>query len=43
MENEFQFKGFMKLIGFFMPGAFEKQSFKYMKDFKAFAEGCEKR
>ena len=36
--NEFQFSGFMKLIGFLMPGAFEKQSAKYMKDFKAFAE-----
>jgi len=36
--NEFRFKGFMKLIAFFMPGAFKKQSFKYMKDFKKFAE-----
>lgn len=37
-KNEFQFSGFMKLIGFIMPGAFEKQSLKYMQDFKAFAE-----
>ena len=37
-ENEFQFKGFMKIIAFLMPGAFKKQSFKYMKDFKKFAE-----
>lgn len=36
--NEFRFNGFMKLIAFFMPGAFKKQSFKYMKDFKKFAE-----
>lgn len=38
-EQEFQFKGFMKLIGFLMPGAFKKQSLKYMNDFKKFAEG----
>ena len=37
-ENEFQFSGFMKLIGFFMGSAFPKQSLKYMQDFKAFAE-----
>lgn len=37
-ENEFQFKGFMKLIGFLMPGAFKKQSYKFQKDFKAFVE-----
>ncbi len=37
-EQEFQFKGFMKLIGLLMPGAFKKQSMKYLKDFKAFAE-----
>jgi hypothetical protein len=28
----------MRLMGFFMPGAFKKQSFTYMKDFKTFAE-----
>lgn len=39
--NEFQFKGFMKLMAFFMPGMFKKQSFKYMKDFKKFAETTE--
>lgn len=38
--NEFQFKGFMKLIGFIMPGAFKKQSLKYMQDFKQFAENA---
>jgi uncharacterized membrane protein len=37
-ENEFQFKGFMKLIAFIMPGAFKKQSGKYLKDFKKFVE-----
>jgi len=34
----FNLADFMKLIGLLMPGAFEKQSVKYMKDFKAFAE-----
>ena len=38
-ESEFQFKGFgMKLMGWLMPGAFKKQSLKYMNDFKNFAE-----
>lgn len=38
-ESEFQFSGFgMKLMGLLMPGAFKKQSKKYMEDFKAFAE-----
>lgn len=37
-ENEFQFKGFMRIVAFFMPGAFKKQSMKYMEDFKKFAE-----
>lgn len=38
-ESEFQFSGFfMKLMGFLMPGVFKKQSTKYLKDFKAFAE-----
>lgn len=37
-EQEFQFKGFMKIIGFLMPSAFKKQSVKYLKDFKEFAE-----
>lgn len=37
-EHEFQFKGFMKVIGFLMPGAFKKQSKKYLEDFKHFAE-----
>jgi len=37
-ENEFQFKGFMKLMGMIMPGAFKKESDKIMQNFKAFAE-----
>lgn len=38
-ENEFQFKGvMMNLMGFLMPGAFKKQSYKYLKAFKTFAE-----
>ena len=37
-DQEFQLKGFMRMIGFLMPGAFKKQSLKYMQDFKAFAE-----
>ncbi|MAN26101.1 MULTISPECIES: SRPBCC family protein [Mesonia] len=38
-ECEFQFSGFtMKIMGFLMPGAFKKQSLKYMNDFKAFVE-----
>lgn len=37
-ENEFQFSGFMKVIGFTMPGAFKKQSQQFMDDFKKFVE-----
>jgi hypothetical protein len=37
-ETEFQFSGFMKIIGFFMPGAFKKQSQVYLDKFKKFAE-----
>ncbi len=37
-ENYFEFKGFMKIIAFIMPGAFKKQSYKYINDFKEFAE-----
>ena len=38
-ESEFRFRGFMRLVAFFMPGAFKKQSRKYLQDFKRFAEG----
>ncbi len=37
-EQDFQFKGIMKIMAFFMPGAFKKQSMSYLKDFKTFAE-----
>ncbi|MBL4662461.1 MAG: SRPBCC family protein [Flavobacteriaceae bacterium] len=38
-ESEFQFAGFgMKVMGYLMPNAFKKQSLKYLKDFKNFAE-----
>ncbi|MCB0458291.1 MAG: SRPBCC family protein, partial [Flavobacteriaceae bacterium] len=38
-ESEFRFSGFgMKLLGWLMPGAFKKQSMKYLIDFKNFAE-----
>lgn len=38
-ESEFQFSSFgMKLMGWMMPGAFKKQSLKYLEDFKNFAE-----
>ena len=37
-EQEFQFSGMMKLMGAVMPGAFKKQSEKYLRQFKEFAE-----
>ncbi len=37
-DCEFKFSGFMKLVAFFMPGAFRKQSMLYLEQFKAFAE-----
>lgn len=37
-ENEFRFTGFMKIISWLMPGAFKKQSYKYLEAFKRFAE-----
>jgi carbon monoxide dehydrogenase subunit G len=37
-ENEFQLSGMMKLFGLLMPGAFRKESFKFMTQFKEFAE-----
>ena len=37
-ESNFKFSGFMKVIALFMPGAFKKQSQKYMDQFKSFAE-----
>lgn len=38
-ESEFQFGNFvMKAMGWLAPGAFKKQSRKYIEDFKAFVE-----
>jgi len=37
-EQKFRFSGFMKFFGFIMPGAFKKQTLKYLNDFKNFAE-----
>lgn len=37
-ENEFKFKGLYKLLGILMPGAFRKQTQKYLVRFKEFAE-----
>lgn len=38
-ESEFEFSSFlMKMMGALMPGAFKKQSLKFMMNFKAFAE-----
>ena len=37
-EQEFQFKGFMKIMGFFMPNLFKQQSRIYLKNFKKFVE-----
>ncbi|GAB1349055.1 hypothetical protein MASR1M107_12680 [Ignavibacteriales bacterium] len=39
--NEFKFSGFMKIIGFLMPGAFKKENMKMMVQFKEFAEKAE--
>ncbi len=37
-HNEFKFTGYMKIIAMLMPGAFKKQSLKFMADFKKFVE-----
>ena len=37
-DNEFEFSGFIKIIAFLMPKSFEKQTYIYMQDFKAFVE-----
>lgn len=38
-DQEFRFRSLsMKIMGFLMPGAFKKQSMKYLTDFKNFAE-----
>ncbi len=37
-KNEFKLSGMMTIFGWMMPGAFKKQSQKYLDDFKAFVE-----
>jgi len=37
-RSEFQFKGMMRFMAFFMSGAFKKQSLQYMQNFKKLAE-----
>lgn len=39
-EQEFQFRGMMKLMAWLMPGAFKKQSMLYLRRFKEFAESA---
>ena len=36
--NEFRLKGLMKIIGWLMPGMFKKQTTRYLKQFKKFAD-----
>ena len=37
-KTEFQCKGIMRIMSFFMPGAFRKESRKHMQAFKGFVE-----
>ena len=37
-EQDFKFKGYMKIIGFFMPSAFKEQTRAYLQNFKDFSE-----
>ncbi|MCA6073701.1 SRPBCC family protein [Fulvivirga sedimenti] len=37
-EQEFKLSGFMKIMGWLMPGSFQKESDKYLKQFKEFVE-----
>lgn len=37
-HQEFQMKGFMKIMAFLMPGMFKKQTLKHMTSFKNFVE-----
>ena len=38
VENEFKCSGFLRVMAFFAPGMFKKQTHKDMERFKAFAE-----
>lgn len=40
-ENEFQFKGFMKIVSLLMPGVFKKQTQQYLEQFKTFVEAAQ--
>ncbi|SHI23034.1 SRPBCC family protein [Ferrimonas marina] len=42
MESEFQFRGWLKLMGWLMPGVFRKQTLQMMNQFKNFAESSSK-
>tara|TARA_B100001250_G_scaffold151958_1_gene130418 strand:+ start:3619 stop:4173 length:555 start_codon:yes stop_codon:yes gene_type:complete len=37
-EQEFEFQGYMKIMGFFMPSVFQQQSRIYLENFKDFVE-----
>lgn len=37
--SEFRCRGFLKILAILLPGMFRKQSLKYMKQFKDYAEG----
>ena len=37
-ETKFKCRGFMSIMSALMPGVFKKQSIKYMREFKQFAE-----
>lgn len=39
VDTEFRFSGLMRILSFFMRGAFARQTRKMMDDFKVFAEG----
>lgn len=41
LDTEFQFSGFMKIMAFFMGGAFRKQTMEHMENFKKFAEAAD--
>ena len=40
-KNEFQFKGFMKIVSLLMPGVFKKQTQQYLEQFKTFVEAAQ--
>ena len=42
-ENEFRCSGFMKLFALLFPGSFKKETMKYLKYFKEFAEKEERK